>query len=126
MGYPAAVFVDRAERCDTNKLSGVDPAAPALTDLVDVALARASIAQKVAASLMRMYPGQLSRALHGEGAMALQRLEALPDGFWREFVSLLAQRYGLEVRAVDQRDVALNRLIGAFTEFVALAHDGRR
>jgi len=90
-----------------------------LVELVDQAFARAGMSQKAAASFMRIDQSQLSRALSGSGALSLQKLELMPPKFWRLFIELLAERYGLTVKAVDRRKVAITKLVSALQELLA-------
>uniref|UniRef100_A0A6M3J9C7 XRE family transcriptional regulator n=1 Tax=viral metagenome TaxID=1070528 RepID=A0A6M3J9C7_9ZZZZ len=64
---------------------------------VELALTRAGISHKAAALDMQIDLSLWTRQRHGDGHISLKRLARLPEGFWREFIALRADRYGVTV-----------------------------
>jgi transposase-like protein len=79
-------------------------AAPDLFNVIDRAARRAGIALKEVALSMGITPAQLSRELHGNGHLALDRMWACPPSFLSALAEELRIAWGGE-RAVTAREV---------------------
>ncbi|HAM41659.1 MAG TPA: hypothetical protein DCP69_10070 [Candidatus Omnitrophica bacterium] len=83
---------------------------------VESALLRAGISHKAAALTMGVDLSLWTRQRAGDGHVSLRRLARLPEAFWREFIALRAEKYGITVLPESE-------LTRALLLVVALASD---
>jgi len=88
-------------------------------------LAVSDLSCKAAAYIMDLDPSQLTRQLHGDGHLPLDKLIQLPASAQRAFVSRWAAWLGLRVVSSDLTRENLTRLMHAMADCLAALEDGR-
>ena len=88
-------------------------------------LATSDLSCKAAAFMMDLDPAQLTRQLHGEGHIPLDRIIQLPPETQRAFVQRWAAHLGLRVVSRDLTRENLQRLMHAMADCLAALEDER-